>query len=77
MSFTENLDGSIQKKRLEIEVKETDLNTISKTIHNNRMGIIPQLKEQLETILGSLGMPNAQFKIDVLLRRRIFYQWKG
>lgn len=66
VAFTENLDGSIQKKRVEIEVKETDLNTISEEIHNNRTRIIPQLKEQLETILASLGMPNAQFKIDVL-----------
>ena len=76
VSFTENLDGSIQKKRLEIEVKETDLNTISKTIHNKRTGIIPQLKEQLETILGSLGMPNAQFKIDVLYGEEFFTNGK-
>jgi DNA repair protein RecN (Recombination protein N) len=76
VSFTENLDDSIQKKRLEIEVKETGLNTISEEIHNKRMAIIPQLKEQLETILGSLGMPNAQFKIDVLYGEEFFTNGK-
>lgn len=76
VAFTENLDGSIQKKRVEIEVKETDLNTISEEIHNNRTRIIPQLKEQLETILASLGMPNAQFKIDVLYGDEFFTNGK-
>ncbi|WP_308992130.1 DNA repair protein RecN [Mariniflexile litorale] len=66
VSFTENLDASIQKKQLEIENKEAELNTISKEIHTKRTDIIPQLKEQLETLLASLGMPNAQFKIEVL-----------
>lgn len=66
VAFTENLDESIQKKQLEIENKEAELNTISKDIHNKRTEIIPQLKEQLEVLLASLGMPNAQFKIDVV-----------
>jgi DNA repair protein RecN (Recombination protein N) len=76
VAFTENLDGSIHKKQLEIEVKETELNTISEKIHNNRTGIIPQLKEQLETILAGLGMPNAQFKIDVLYGDEFFTNGK-
>ena len=66
VAFTENLDGSIDKKRLEIEAKTNLLNTISKTIHTKRSKIIPELKTQLETILASLGMPNAQFKIDLI-----------
>ena len=66
VAFTENLDGSIDKKRLEIEAKTNVLNTISKTIHTKRSKIIPELKTQLETILASLGMPNAQFKIDLI-----------
>lgn len=76
VAFTENLDGSIHKKQLEIEVKETELNTISEKIHNNRTGIIPQLKEQLETILAGLGMPNAQFQIDVLYGDEFFTNGK-
>jgi len=63
VSFTENLDSTIEKKRFEIEGKTTVLNTISKAIHTKRTKIIPELKVQLETILASLGMPNAQFNI--------------
>jgi DNA repair protein RecN (Recombination protein N) len=76
VSFTENLDDAIHKKRMEIETKELTLNKISETIHNNRIAIIPQLKEQLETILESLGMPNAQFKIDVVLGDAFFANGK-
>lgn len=65
VSVTENLDSTIQKKQTEISSKVKELNTISKTIHKNRLGVIPQLKSQLETILVDLGMPNAQFKIEV------------
>lgn len=76
VSFTENLDDSIQKKRLSIDAKESDLNKISKDIHNRRTAIIPQLKSQLETILASLGMPNAQFKIDVNYSNDFFINGK-
>lgn len=63
---TENLDGTIKKKLVEIDSKEAELNTISSTVHQNRSKVIPKLKKQLETILLDLGMPNAQFQIDVV-----------
>ncbi|PWH82100.1 DNA repair protein RecN [Algibacter marinivivus] len=66
VSVTENLDETIQEKQSEINSKEKILNAISQTIHKNRSKIIPQLKAHLETILIDLGMPNAQFKIDVI-----------
>jgi len=66
VSITENLDETIQKKQFEIISKETELNTISQVIHKNRSEVIPQLKKQLETILIDLGMPNAQFNIDIV-----------
>mgnify|MGYP000920809443 FL=1 len=67
VAVTENLDETIQKKQSEIVSKETELNTISKGIHTNRSEVIPQLKKELETILVDLGMPNAQFNIDVVI----------
>ncbi|MFI0431318.1 DNA repair protein RecN [Mariniflexile sp. HMF6888] len=76
VAFTENLDESIQKKQLEIENKEAELNTISKDIHNKRTKIIPQLKEQLEALLASLGMPNARFKIDIVYGDDFFVNGK-
>ena len=66
VSVTENLDDTIQKKQLEIDSKTTELNTISKTLHEKRTEVIPKLKRQLESILVSLGMPNAQFKIEAV-----------
>ena len=38
---------------------------MSKTIHNNRSKIIPKLIKQLESILATLGMPNAKFNIEL------------
>jgi len=67
VAVTENLDETIQKKQSEIVSKETELNTISQGIHTNRSEVIPQLKKELETILVDLGMPNAQFNIDVVI----------
>lgn len=67
VAVTENLDETIQKKQSEIISKETELNTISQGIHTNRSEVIPQLKKELETILLDLGMPNAQFNIDIVI----------
>ncbi|KAB1067275.1 DNA repair protein RecN [Tamlana haliotis] len=64
VSVTENLDETIQKKEKEISAQEAILNKIAKNIHKKRTEVIPELKSQLETILTSLGMPNAQFKIE-------------
>ncbi len=76
VSVTENLDDTIQKKQLEIDSKTTQLNAISKTIHKKRTEIIPKLKEQLESILFSLGMPNAQFKIETTYSNTFFANGK-
>jgi DNA repair protein RecN (Recombination protein N) len=66
VSYTENLDGTIQQKQAEILLKEEELNTISKAIHDKRSKVIPSLVDQLQAILKDLGMPNAQFKIEVV-----------
>ncbi len=76
VSVTENLDDTIQKKQLEIDSKTTQLNTLSKTIHKKRIEVIPKLKEQLESILFSLGMSNAQFKIEAIYSDTFFANGK-
>ena len=65
VSYTENLDDTIQKKQIEISKKEEELNAISKAIHDKRSEVIPTLVNQLQSILKDLGMPNAQFQIEV------------
>jgi DNA repair protein RecN (Recombination protein N) len=72
VSATENLDENIQKKEAEITSKTKEINKISKEIHKLRIAVIPQLKQELETILASLGMPNAQFKIEAVLKEAFF-----
>lgn len=74
--ITENLDDTIKKKESEISLKEKELKAISKSIHNKRLEVIPELKLQLETILESLGMPNAQFKIEIFLSGEFFANGK-
>lgn len=76
VSVTENLDATIQQKNNDIESKTKQLNSISKAIHDNRKLAIPELVLQLETILGSLGMPNAQFKVDVIYGDSFFANGK-
>ncbi|WP_040279976.1 DNA repair protein RecN [Psychroserpens damuponensis] len=62
---TENLDAHIAEKENDKEQLKTKLVSICKTIHNNRVKVIPKLIQQLESILATLGMPNAKFSIDL------------
>ncbi|MEZ4802875.1 MAG: DNA repair protein RecN [Gelidibacter sp.] len=65
ISDTENLDTEILKKESEIKSLKTQLESNSRSIHLNRKKIIPELIQQLETILATLGMPNAKFNIKL------------
>jgi len=76
VSVTENLDANIDKKQSEITLKENEINEIAETIHKKRSEAIPLLKNQLENILVSLGMPNAQFEIEVVLTNEFFTHGK-
>ncbi|WP_282136105.1 DNA repair protein RecN [Seonamhaeicola maritimus] len=67
VSVTESLDDTISAKQNVIKTQTKKLNTIAESIHKNRVEAIPNLKKQLESILVDLGMPNAQFNIEVLI----------
>nr|WP_321236562.1 DNA repair protein RecN [uncultured Psychroserpens sp.] len=62
---TENLDATILEKEEDILKVEKQLKIVAQKIHSNRQEIIPELIDQLEIILGTLGMPNAKFKIEL------------
>jgi DNA repair protein RecN (Recombination protein N) len=62
---TENLDALILEKENVIQEFETKLISEAELIHNNRIAIIPKLIDQLESILATLGMPNAKFNIQL------------
>ncbi|GAA3577250.1 DNA repair protein RecN [Snuella lapsa] len=73
---TENIEGAIHKKEQQIEIKVNKLNAISKDINKKRIEVVPQLKTQLEAILNSLGMPNAQFTINLDHGKQFFSNGK-
>ncbi|WP_338730868.1 DNA repair protein RecN [Mangrovimonas cancribranchiae] len=65
VSEGESLDEHIEALEKDIAQKAKSLNRISQDIHQKREKAIPSLIKQLETLLEQLGMPNAQFKIQV------------
>lgn len=73
VAVTENLDTTIEKKQAKIQTKTNQLKTLSKQISKKRLEVILELKKQLETLLADLGMPNAQFKIEVLYSPETFF----
>jgi len=62
---TESLDAIISKKEEAIKGIEAKLISESEIIHNNRIATIPELISELESILTTLGMPNAKFNIKL------------
>ncbi|RSK38285.1 DNA repair protein RecN [Mangrovimonas spongiae] len=61
----ESLDEHIEALEKDIAQKAETLNKLSEDIHQKRAKAIPGLIKQLQALLGQLGMPNAQFKIQV------------
>lgn len=65
VSVTENLDNVIAQKESELSTIEKELNGFSLKISENRTKAIPGLTKQLESLLSTLGMPNARFQVDL------------
>lgn len=64
---TLNVEADIDKKKAEILKIKQDLDAVALVIHNKRKKAIPSLKKKLEAILAQLGMPNAQFNIELIV----------
>jgi DNA repair protein RecN (Recombination protein N) len=62
---TLNLETTIHEKRKALLILENELEAHALVLRNERMKVIPQLKQHLEESLSSLGMPNARFKIEL------------
>ncbi|MDX1277745.1 DNA repair protein RecN [Oceanihabitans sediminis] len=76
VSVTENMEETILSKQKEIKAVSDKLDSIASKIHENRKKTIPGLTKQLESILQDLGMPNAQFKIEVNLGEEYLHHGK-
>lgn len=60
-----SLESEIEKSKKEIDAIKEDLFTISKDLHKRREASIPELEQQIKSILTSLSMPNASFKVEL------------
>lgn len=72
VSVTENLDNEIISLENNISKIESSVKGLAKQIHKNREEAIPILVHQLETILIKLGIPNAQFRLQLSLKDEFF-----
>ena len=61
-----NIEIDIENLKNDIQSKKSLLNELSKKISMSRKKVLPNLKTELESILNSLGMPNASFKFNLL-----------
>lgn len=65
VGVVENAEELIKEQQKEVEKASEFTDKIAEQIRANRLKVIPKLKKQLETMLAELGMPNAQFQIEV------------
>ncbi|TBN04372.1 DNA repair protein RecN [Hyunsoonleella flava] len=76
VGITENLDETIQNKIEAISKSAEKLDAVAKTISSKRNKAIPNLIAQLQAILSDLGMPNAQFNIELSSTENYFSNGK-
>ena len=65
VSVTEKLDDTIADKEAELTTVKKRIEALSEAIHKKRVAAIPNLTNELESILKQLGMPNAKFNITL------------
>ncbi|MFC7358566.1 DNA repair protein RecN [Jejudonia soesokkakensis] len=65
IEVTLHIDSEIEKLEKEVASEKEKTRTTGKKIEESRAIAIPKLKQQLETILGELGLPNARFQFDL------------
>ncbi len=61
-----NLESEIATITNSLNQKTIALDVLANTIHENRRISIPVLSDKLISILGTLGMPNVRFKMDII-----------
>ena len=73
VTILESEINSIEKLILEIE---SNLNNLATEIHKNRIEAIPILTDKLASILGQLGMSNARFNIQLIVKEEYYVNGK-
>ncbi|WP_432411453.1 DNA repair protein RecN [Rasiella sp. SM2506] len=62
---TANVDNRIAMLEASVTTAKESLLEVSEKLHKTRLEVIPKLKNQLETFLKMLGLPNAQFQFKM------------
>jgi DNA repair protein RecN (Recombination protein N) len=60
-----NASQILESKKNETDKVESQLNKLAVDLHNSRLKVIPDLKNQLESTLAVLAMKNTRFKIEL------------
>ncbi len=77
VQMVENASEFINAKQLEIDKVKEQLELLALSIHEQREKVIPMFTSQLESILHQLGMPNAQFKINLSYAQEFYKNGKS
>ncbi len=61
----ENIDVTINSHKKKLNEIKLELDELSKKIRKNRIKVVPILKNQMENLLGDMGMLNTVFQIEL------------
>lgn len=70
------LENDIVNSEKQSLIFKEKLDKLAQEIHLNRVNSIPSLTEKLVSILQNLGMPNAQFNIEINPKNEYFFNGK-
>ena len=63
--LSNDIENQIAAFQNQLQSKKDLLDEVSKNIHENRVGVVPNLTQRLSAILSQLGMSNAQFQFEI------------
>ena len=63
--LSNDIENQIAAFQIQLQSKKDLLDELSKNIHDNRVGVVPNLTQRLSAILSQLGMSNAQFQFEI------------
>lgn len=63
--LSNDIENQIAAFQNQLQSKKDLLDEVSKNIHENRVGVVPNLTQRLSAILSQLGMSNSQFQFEI------------
>lgn len=74
--LSNDIENQIAAFQNQLQSKRDLLDEVSKNIHENRVGVVPNLTQRLSAILLQLGMSNAQFQFEINFGENFFSNGK-